>query len=61
MYDVALRRRNVQPEQMVMVGDRLETDILGGQRAGLRTALVLTGITTPEQFQTDPIQADAVF
>jgi glycerol 3-phosphatase-2 len=29
----------------LVVGDRLDTDIAGGQRAGMRTALVLTGIT----------------
>jgi 4-nitrophenyl phosphatase len=37
------------PEETLAVGDRLETDILGGQRAGLRTALVLSGISTKEE------------
>lgn len=61
MFDVALARLGLAPEQVLMVGDRLETDILGGQRAGLRTALVLTGITTRAQAEADAIQADAVF
>jgi ribonucleotide monophosphatase NagD (HAD superfamily) len=33
-----------------MVGDRYETDILGGHNAGIRTAAVLTGITSAAEF-----------
>lgn len=61
MFEVALRRLNVEPAHALMVGDRLETDILGGQRAGMRTAVVLTGITTPEMARTADIQADVVY
>ena len=32
-----------------MVGDRLETDIAGGQGVGNRTALVLSGVSTFQQ------------
>lgn len=37
-----------------MVGDRLETDVEMGRRAGLLTCLVLTGISTAEQAQALP-------
>lgn len=44
MYAMALKQLELHPEQVLAVGDRLDTDILGGQRAGCRTALVLSGI-----------------
>ena len=61
MFEVALRRLGTTPEQTLMIGDRLETDILGAQRAGLKTAVVLTGITTAEDAARSSIQADAVY
>ena len=36
----------VGAQQPLVVGDRLDTDVLGGNRAGFTTALVLTGATT---------------
>lgn len=39
---------NVQKNEILMVGDTLNTDILGGNKFGLDTVLVLTGNTQPE-------------
>ncbi|KAG2442871.1 hypothetical protein HXX76_002950 [Chlamydomonas incerta] len=38
----------LRPDQIAMVGDRLDTDIMFGKNGGLATALVLSGVTTPE-------------
>ncbi len=47
-------------EQCLVVGDRLETDILMGREAGARTAVVLTGVTRREHLATSPVQPDYV-
>jgi len=36
----------------VAIGDRLETDILGAVRTGIRSLMVLSGVSTEDDFQT---------
>ena len=43
VFNMALRKLGLQPKQCIMIGDTLETDIVGGNSAGIRTVLVLTG------------------
>jgi len=43
------------------VGDRLETDIVMGKKAGMATALVLTGVSTPEALRQSSIQPNYVW
>jgi 4-nitrophenyl phosphatase len=50
IFAFALRRLGTPAERTATVGDRPETDIVGGQRAGLRTIGVLTGAGTPGEF-----------
>lgn len=47
-------------ERVVMVGDRIASDIEGGRRAGLTTILVLSGATSPEQAQAAEPAPDLV-
>jgi 4-nitrophenyl phosphatase len=61
MFEAALREMGTAPEHTLMIGDRLTTDILGGQQAGLKTGLVLTGVTTRAEAETSEIRADGVF
>ncbi len=42
----ALRLLDLTPAEAVAVGDNLETDIAAAHRAGLRSALMLTGVST---------------
>lgn len=51
----------VNPGEAVMVGDRLDTDILSGHRAGLRTALVLTGVSQRSDLATAEVLPDVIF
>jgi 5'-nucleotidase len=45
MMRAALNRLGAHSESTVMIGDRMDTDVLAGVEAGMRTVLVLTGIT----------------
>jgi HAD superfamily hydrolase (TIGR01450 family) len=47
MYTIAMDRLQTSPDKTIAVGDRFDTDIVGGQRAGLRTALLLSGVESP--------------
>ncbi len=52
-FQIALERAECKPEEALMIGDRLETDILGALEAGVDSALVLTGVTTDEMVNID--------
>jgi 4-nitrophenyl phosphatase len=52
IYQQALTLLGIDPNQTVAIGDRLETDILGAVRTGIRSLMVLTGISTEEDFKT---------
>jgi phosphoglycolate/pyridoxal phosphate phosphatase family enzyme len=50
--ETILNRAGVWPTEAVMIGDRLDTDILCGNRLGVPTVLVLTGVTTRAQAES---------
>jgi 4-nitrophenyl phosphatase len=52
MYQIALERLKLSPNEVLVVGDRPETDIVGAQALGCPTALVLTGVTDSTRAHT---------
>jgi HAD superfamily hydrolase (TIGR01450 family) len=60
MLEAALARLGVAPRDCVIVGDRLETDVVMGRRHGLATVLVLSGVTHPDDPRIAEIAPDAV-
>jgi arabinose operon protein AraL len=56
----AMGRLGVDPGQCFMIGDRLETDMEMGNRAGMTTVLVLTGVTTREDVAESSVSPDYV-
>ena len=56
MIEIALERLELPNDEVVMVGDNLETDIRGGAAAGLPTALILTGISTERDLQDSDVE-----
>jgi 4-nitrophenyl phosphatase len=61
MFEAALRLLGTKPERTLMIGDRLDTDIAGAKRAGMRTALVLTGVSNQADVEDAADAPDAVF
>jgi NagD protein len=60
ILEVALARLGVPPANAVMVGDRIETDIVMGKRLGLATVLVLSGVTRGDDPRVAEIAPDLV-
>jgi NagD protein len=56
MMRSALNHLGLHSEQTVVVGDRMDTDIVSGVETGLETILVLTGVTRREEVPRYPYQ-----
>ncbi len=66
MAHAALKKINstqstpIAPRDCIMIGDRLETDVMLGINAGMQTALTLTGATSRAQLAASSIHPDHV-
>ncbi len=61
MFEAALHTLGTTAETTLMIGDRLDTDIEGAQVAGLKAALVYTGVTSPEILAASTIKPDGIY
>lgn len=61
MFEAALHTLGTAAETTLMIGDRLDTDIYGAQQAGLRTAVVLTGVASREDAETGTVKPDGIY
>lgn len=61
LLDEAMRRLGADPAATAVLGDRLDTDILGGRRLGLSTLMVLTGVHGENDLRDSPIKPDLVY
>ncbi len=60
MFRSAMNRIEAHSETTAMIGDRMDTDVVAGIEAGLRTFLVLTGSTRAEQVERFPFRPHRV-
>jgi NagD protein len=60
MIRSALQRLGVHSENTIMIGDRMDTDVIAGIESGLDTILVLSGVTTREAIDRYPYMPNQV-
>ena len=60
MMRSALRRLGVHSEDTTMIGDRMDTDMVAGIESGMKTILVLTGVTRREDIDRFPYRPGRV-
>jgi NagD protein len=60
MFRSAMNRIDAHAERTVMIGDRMDTDVVAGIEAGLETILVLSGSTHPDQVARYPYRPSRI-
>ncbi len=60
MMRTGLRMLNCHSAEAVMIGDRMDTDVISGMESGMSTILVLSGVTSREEMKKYAYQPDLV-
>lgn len=61
MIESLTDKYKVSKDDLIMVGDRLYTDIAMGHKAGIKSILVLSGETSLEDYKKSDVEADYIF
>lgn len=61
MMTIALKQLGVVADETMMIGDRMDTDIVAGMEAGMKTCLVLSGVTEKQMLQDFPYKPNFIF
>lgn len=61
MIDMSLKETNTNKEEAIIIGDRLNTDILCGLNSGIDTAAVFTGETNEEEIKASKYKPNHIF
>lgn len=60
MMTIATKKLGIHADDTIMIGDRMDTDIIGGLEAGMKTCLVLSGVTAESEIKHYPFKPDWV-
>jgi len=60
MVKMALSRLALHQDEVLVIGDRYDTDIIGGHAAGCMTAMVLSGVSTRDELKDQNFQPEHV-
>jgi len=61
MMSIAVKQLGAQIDKTIMIGDRMDTDVVAGMEAGMKTCLVLSGVSSRETIDEFPYRPDYVF
>ena len=60
MMRTGLKKLNCHSGEAVMVGDRMDTDVISGMESGMSTVLVLSGVSTRQTVETYAYQPNVI-
>lgn len=61
MVNLSLQKTGCKPEEAVIIGDRIYTDVAAGLNAGITAILVLSGETTPEEAENHEVKPTYIY